>query len=61
MQVRPQSAELDALAETRLRYEAALRDAVQALRADGTSWADIAQACHVHNATAQAALCQDPG
>ncbi|MGV9601299.1 hypothetical protein ACWDR1_32030 [Streptosporangium sandarakinum] len=61
VQVRPQSAELDALAEARLRYEAALRDAVQALRAEATSWADIAQACNVRIADAQAALCEGPG
>ncbi|GLX06587.1 hypothetical protein [Microbispora sp. NBRC 16548] len=53
VQVRPQSAELDTLAEARLRYDTALRHAVQTLRADGTSWTDIAQACHVRIADAQ--------
>ncbi|MET8340967.1 hypothetical protein ABZV14_45455 [Streptosporangium canum] len=61
VQVRPQSAELDALAEARLRYDTALRHAVQTLRADQSSWTDIAQACHVHIADAQAALRQGPG
>ncbi|WP_433259423.1 hypothetical protein ACQPYK_50215 (plasmid) [Streptosporangium sp. CA-135522] len=61
MQVRPQSAELDALAAARLRYEAALRHTVQTLRADQSSWTDIAQACHVRIADAQAALRQGPG
>ncbi|MFF0250760.1 hypothetical protein ACWEU6_12620 [Streptosporangium sandarakinum] len=61
MQVRPQSAELDALAAARLRYKAALREAVQALRAEAASWADTAQACHVRIADAQAALREDPG
>ena len=56
VQVRPQSAELDALATARLRYDTALREAVQALRGDGASWADIAQACDVRIADAQAAL-----
>ncbi|MFI6883888.1 hypothetical protein [Streptosporangium canum] len=56
VQIRPQSAELDALAEARLRYDTALRHAVQTLRADGASWTDIAQACHVRIADAQAAL-----
>lgn len=56
VQVRPQSAELDALATARLGYEAALRHAVQTLRADGTSWADIARACNVRIADAQAAV-----
>ncbi|MFI6803114.1 hypothetical protein [Streptosporangium canum] len=60
VQVRPQSAELDALAEARLRYDTALRHAVQTLRADQSSWTDIAQACHVRIADAQAALRQDP-
>ncbi|MGW0450161.1 hypothetical protein ACWDWV_32810 [Streptosporangium sandarakinum] len=61
VQVRPQSAELDALAAARLHYKAALREAVQALRAEGTSWADTAQACNVRIADAQAALGEDPG
>lgn len=61
VQVRPQSAELDTLAEARLRYETALRHAVQALRADGSSWSDIAQACHVRIADTQAVLGQGPG
>ncbi|MER5426896.1 hypothetical protein [Streptosporangium roseum] len=51
VQVRPQSPELDALAEARLRYDTALRHAVQTLRADQSSWTDITQA----------ALCQGPG
>ncbi|MEU1883468.1 hypothetical protein ABZ470_39695 [Streptosporangium sp. NPDC020072] len=59
VQVLPQSAELDELATARLRYAAALRDAVQALRADGTSWADTARACGVRVSGAQAALRQD--
>ncbi|GGL49737.1 hypothetical protein [Planomonospora parontospora] len=58
VQVRPQSAELDELAMARLRYDTALRHAVQTLRADGVSWADIAQACNVRVADAQAALGQ---
>ncbi|MEV4250738.1 hypothetical protein AB0J63_46005 [Streptosporangium canum] len=61
VRVRPQSAELDALAEARLRYDTALRHAVQTLRADQSSWTDIAQACHVRIADAQAALRQGPG
>ncbi|MER5327100.1 hypothetical protein [Streptosporangium roseum] len=60
MQVHPQSPELDALAEARLRYDTALRHAVQTLRADGTSWADVAQACNIRIADAQAALRQGP-
>ncbi|WP_214322196.1 hypothetical protein [Nonomuraea sediminis] len=60
MQVHPRSAELDALAEAHRRYIVALRQAVQALRADGTSWTDIAQACHVRTADAQSALHQGP-
>ncbi|WP_449061476.1 hypothetical protein [Planomonospora algeriensis] len=58
VQVRPQSAALDELAAARLRYDTALRHAVQTLRADGVSWADIAQACNVRVADAQAALGQ---
>ncbi len=54
VQVCPQSAELDALATARLHYDTALRHAVQTLRADGASWADIAQACNVRIADAQA-------
>ncbi|MEV1173936.1 hypothetical protein [Nonomuraea sp. NPDC049784] len=59
--MRPQSAELDALAEARLRYHTALRHAVQALRADGSSWTDTAQACDVRIADAQAMLDHDRG
>ncbi|MGW2219617.1 hypothetical protein ACWCSD_31915 [Nonomuraea sp. NPDC001684] len=55
VQVVPQSPELDALAEARRRYDTALRHAVQALRAERTSWTDIALACHVRVADAQAA------
>ncbi|MBG0825832.1 hypothetical protein HS048_34680 [Planomonospora sp. ID91781] len=61
VQVRPQSAALDELATARLRYDTALRHAVQGLRADGASWTDIAQACNVRVADVQAALGQDPG
>lgn len=61
VQLQPQSAELDALAAARLRYETTLRHAVQTLRADGCSWSDIAQACHVRIADAQAVLDQGSG
>jgi hypothetical protein len=61
VQVHPQSAELDALAEARLRYQSALRQAVQTLHADGSTWNDIAQACHVRIAEAQAALTDHRG
>ncbi|WP_431929883.1 hypothetical protein [Nonomuraea jabiensis] len=57
--VRPQSPALDALAEARLRYQTALREAAQALRADGTSWSDTALACDVRIADAQAVLGHD--
>ncbi|MFI7643368.1 hypothetical protein [Nonomuraea sp. NPDC049400] len=56
LQIHPHSPELDALAEARLLYHTALREAVQALRDDKTSWTDIAQACHVRIAEAQAVL-----
>ncbi|GAA3717055.1 hypothetical protein GCM10022224_098390 [Nonomuraea antimicrobica] len=59
VQLRPQSAELDALAEARQRHDAALRLAVQTLRDERTSWTDIAQACNVSIADAQAALEQE--
>ncbi|MFF0250806.1 hypothetical protein [Streptosporangium sandarakinum] len=61
VRLHPQSAELDALAAARLHYETALREAVQALRAEATSWADTAQACQVRVIDAQAALRDHPG
>lgn len=53
VQLRPQSAELEALADARSRYQTALRTAVKALRASGTSWTDIAHACQVRISDAQ--------
>jgi hypothetical protein len=61
LQVRPQSTELDALAEARQCYLTALRNAVQSLRGDGSSWTDVAQACGVRVAEAQAVLDHDRG
>jgi hypothetical protein len=59
VQVRPQSPELDKLAQARRRYRAALRAAVQSLREDKASWSDTAQACEVRIASAQDIL-NDP-
>ncbi|MEV0589767.1 hypothetical protein, partial [Nonomuraea sp. NPDC050310] len=53
--VRVDSADLQAMAKARRGYEAALRRAVQALRSEGSSWADIAQACQVTVGQARAA------
>jgi hypothetical protein len=56
VRVQPCSPELHALAQVRLRYQEALRKAMQALREDGVSWSDAARACQVRVADAQAVL-----
>ncbi|WP_405144017.1 hypothetical protein OG589_40495 [Sphaerisporangium sp. NBC_01403] len=56
--MRPQSAELDALAKERARYDRTLGDAVRSLREDGVSWADIALVCRVRIADARTAVDQ---
>jgi hypothetical protein len=60
VRVRPQSAELDALAKERARYNRTLADAVRSLREQNVSWADIAVVCGVRIADAQAAMDQHP-
>ncbi|MEU4574646.1 hypothetical protein [Nonomuraea sp. NPDC023979] len=60
IRIHPRSAELHALAKARQRYDTALRQAVQSLRADGATWSDIASACHVRIADAQNVLGTPP-
>lgn len=55
VRLQPQSPELDALAEARHHYLAALGNAVRSLRASGTCWSDIEWACQVRNSEARAA------
>ncbi|GAB3977241.1 hypothetical protein GCM10029978_066420 [Actinoallomurus acanthiterrae] len=55
VQLKPESAELDLLAEQRRTYDEALRAAVRQLLASGASWTDVAQACQVRITDAQAA------
>ncbi|MFI6485293.1 hypothetical protein ACIBH1_45795 [Nonomuraea sp. NPDC050663] len=59
VQVRPVAAELDQLDEARQQYEAALRAAVRHLRESGCSWSDVALACQVRAAEAQAIAMPD--
>lgn len=48
--------EAEALGKIRIRYEAALRRAIEGMRADGASWPDIAFACRIRVADAKALI-----
>ncbi|MEU8310353.1 hypothetical protein AB0C84_42965 [Actinomadura sp. NPDC048955] len=54
VRLQPESVDLDALAAARELYLAALRAAIDGLRAAGVSWIDIAQACEISGRDAQA-------
>lgn len=60
LRLKPESAELGMLARHRRNYNAALAKAVRQLRASGATWSDVAQACEVRIADAQAVTGDTP-